>query len=188
MQTAPHPEDEIDRLRALLSYEVLDTDPEPAFDELTELLAEILQVPVALVSLIDDKRQWFKSHHGLDATETPRELAFCAHAILEDSPLIVEDSSQDVRFADNPLVTGAPHVRFYAGMPLITPTGHRLGTLCGIDHKPRQLSERQRRALEIVSRQVMAQLELRKQLLLQQRVIEEQDGLMSNMRAYVDLE
>jgi signal transduction histidine kinase len=127
-----------------------------------------------LVSLIDEKRQWFKSHHGLDATETPREYAFCGHAILESELFVVEDSHVDVRFQDNPLVTGDPNVRFYAGMPLITKSGHRIGTLCGIDHKPRALDTSQLRILEIVSRQVISQLELRrsmaeKDLLLQQQ-------------------
>ena len=117
------PHDEAKRLAALIDYQILDTPPEPNFDELTELVASVLDVPIAPVSLIDEKRQWFKSHHGLDATETPRDISFCGHAILDDEVLIVEDSHIDERFIDNPLVTGDPKVRFYAGMPLITLDG-----------------------------------------------------------------
>ncbi len=162
MQSASMPKDEAERLQALFEYHVLDTDPEEAFDQLTELVASICDVPIALVSLIDEKRQWFKSHHGLDATETPRELAFCAHAILQDDVFEIPDSSRDNRFCDNPLVTGDPNVAFYAGAPLKGRDGHNVGTLCVIDHKPKMLTDDQRRQLTIIANQVVALLELRK--------------------------
>lgn len=179
----PIPHDEANRLAALLEYQILDTEPEPNFDELTELLATILDVPIALVSLVDDKRQWFKSHHGLDAPETPREYAFCGHAILDNELFIVEDSHVDERFKDNPLVTGDPRVRFYAGMPLITGAGYKIGTVCGIDHKPRVLDKAQKRILEIVSRQVIDQLELRRNILLKDDLFRKQNLMLTQLEA-----
>lgn len=181
MISAPIPHDEAKRLAKLYEYHVLDTPPEKNFDELTELLATILDVPIALVSLVDEKRQWFKSHHGLDATETPREHAFCAHAILKDELFIIEDSHSDDRFKDNPLVTDAPHVRFYAGMPLITDGGLKIGTLCGIDNKPRVLDESQKRILEIVSRQVVDQLELRKTMAIKDDLFRQQTAILQRL-------
>lgn len=183
MITPALPPDEEQRLAALHSYDVLDTDAEQSFDELTELVATVLEVPIALVSLIDEKRQWFKSHHGLDATETPREISFCGHAILEDRMFVVEDSEVDDRFKDNPLVTGDPHLRFYAGMPLIAKDGHRIGTLCGIDRKPRELTESQLRILELVSRQVISQLELRKAAATKERLVQQQDILLRRLES-----
>ena len=162
MISAPPPPNEKQRLRELYSYCVLDTEPELGFDDLTEIAATICDTPIALVSLIDQNRQWFKSHHGLDVPETPRDVAFCAHAILESVPLVVRDATLDPRFADNPLVTAAPYVQFYAGIPLINPDGFVLGTLCVIDHVPRDLSECQIDMLRRLARQVVNVLELRR--------------------------
>lgn len=162
MQVAVEPFDEAERRSALDSYRVLDTLTEQAYDELTALAAEICTTPIALISLIDSDRQWFKSHHGLEVRETPRDIAFCAHAILQDEFFEVCDSRKDPRFRDNPLVTEQPHVIFYGGAVLASPDGHNLGTLCVIDHKPRTLSEWQKRCLSIIAKQVVSLLELRK--------------------------
>ena len=161
---APLPSDEAVRLDALRSFAVLDTPPEPGFDDLTRLAAHVCGTPVALVSLIDTCRQWFKSRHGLDAAETPRDIAFCSHAILDDGLFEVPDAAADERFRENPLVTGEPRIRFYAGMPLVTPEGYALVTLCVIDRVPRTLTDGQRDALRVLARQVVAQLLLRRQV------------------------
>ncbi|GAB4227190.1 MAG: EAL domain-containing protein [Elainellaceae cyanobacterium] len=159
---APVIECEAARLEALYQYQVLDTAPEPEFDDLTQLAAYICNTPIALVSLIDHHRQWFKAKVGLTVSETHRDLAFCTHAILQSEPFIVENATLDYRFVTNPLVTGEPHIRFYAGFPLMTPAGYYIGTLCVIDRIPRQLSLGQIRAMRALSRQVMSQLELRR--------------------------
>lgn len=138
MIPAALPVDEAERLDALRRYALLDTGPEERFDRITRLGSRLLGVPICLVSLVDRDRQWFKSKVGLSACETSRDTAFCAHAILDDSPLVVLDARDDPRFCGNPLVTGAPHIRFYAGAPLVVPSGHRLGTLCAISDQPRQ--------------------------------------------------
>lgn len=162
MTSAPLPPDEMDRLAALRRYGILDTVPERAFDELTELAGHICAAPIALISLIDERRQWFKSRIGLTATETTREIAFCSHAILTpEELLVVPDALDDPRFADNPLVQGDPHIRFYAGAPLVTPGGQALGTLCVIDHRARTLEPEHRQAMTVLSRLVMTTLELR---------------------------
>lgn len=144
-------------------YEVLDTVPEAVFDDLTELAARICAAPIALISLVDENRQWFKSRVGLSQTETARDISFCTHAILQTDLLVVPDATRDPRFADSPLVTTDPKVRFYAGAPLITPDGYALGTLCVLDHVPRELTADQRQALRVLARHVVSQLELRRQ-------------------------
>ncbi|GAB3791916.1 hypothetical protein GCM10028819_01220 [Spirosoma humi] len=163
MGNPPTPIEEGSRLATLRSYDILDSLPEADYDDITQIAAAICQTPISLISLVDDKRQWFKSARGLDKQETPREFAFCAHNIIDPSTaLIVEDSRQDVRFADNPLVTGDPHIVFYAGMPLVDPSGHALGSLCVIDRKVRTLDQTQLDALKVLAQQVVKLLELRK--------------------------
>jgi GAF domain-containing protein len=165
----PIPKDEKGRLADLASFEILDTPPEENFDNIALLAAHICGTPIALISLIDSDRQWFKSKVGTRLSETPRNVAFCAHAIMHHDLLIVPDAAKDRRFVTNPLVTGSPRVRFYAGAPLITPDAHVLGTLCVMDRVPRQLSAEQTRALRALSQQVMAQLDIRRRLLKMRR-------------------
>jgi diguanylate cyclase (GGDEF)-like protein/PAS domain S-box-containing protein len=162
VKVAPFPSNEVERLRVLYDLDVLDTAPEPAYDDLTEIAALTTRRPTALVSLVDADRQWFKSRWGLDFTETPRDFALCAHAILNpDDVLIVNDTLDDERFADNPLVTGEPRIRFYAGAPLVTTTGEALGTLCVLDTEPGELSDDQLAALQALARRTIDQLEQR---------------------------
>jgi two-component system, cell cycle sensor histidine kinase and response regulator CckA len=161
---APLPNNEAARLETLYQYEIIDSETESGFDEIVRLAAYICGTPIALISLIDTDRQWFKSKLGIEATETLREEAFCSYTILETNILIVNDALADERFSTNPLVTSEPHIRFYAGVPLITPAGHALGALCAIDSVPRSLSPLQVSALQALGHQVMTQLELRHQV------------------------
>jgi PAS domain S-box-containing protein len=164
MESAREPQNEAARLLALKRYAILDTPPEQAFDEIAELAAHVCGTPSALISLIDNRRQWFKARAEFSGCETPRELAFCAYTILQKDVLEVSDATKDPRFADNAMVTGEPYIRFYAGAPLITSDGFALGSVAAIDYVPRQLGDAQKRALVILSHQVVAQLELRRRL------------------------
>ncbi len=182
---------ELDRLKDLESYRIMDTEEEEDFDRLTELASEICGTKISLVSLLDDKRQWFKSRKGLAATETPKEISFCGHAIHRaDRPFIVENAKEDERFHDNPLVTDDPNIAFYAGMPLVSESGNPLGTLCVIHDQPKKLSDKQIRSLETLAKQTMKLIELRKksrelertnELLLEQN---EKVALFSTMAAH----
>jgi len=149
------------RLRELKRLMVLDTSDEQSYDDITRLAAQVCGTPIALISLVDETRQWFKSRVGLQARQTPREQAFCAHAIVAEQPLVVEDARADPRFVDNPLVTGEPGIRFYAGAPLTTSNGQTLGTLCVIDTVPRKVTPAQMDQLKFMAQQVIAMLEQR---------------------------
>ena len=176
------PESEKERLEALKGYNILDTLPEKQFDDITRLASIICEVPISLISLLDEGRQWFKSHHGLDVNETPREMSFCQYAILDDQIFEVEDSLSDQRFCDNPLVTSDPFIRFYAGAPLKSPEGFNIGTLCVIDRTPRKLTDNQREALEILANEVVINLELRReriQIEQERRVAFESNALLN---------
>ncbi len=179
MIPAPLPEGEARRLAALVKTGLLDSAPETGFDDLVAVAAHICGVPISLVSLVDSHRQWFKARVGLDATETPRDVAFCAHAIHSDSLLVVPDALQDTRFYDNPLVTGGPLIRFYAGAPIHAPDGDRIGTLCVIDRVPRQLTDEQLEALARLGRQVEAQIALRAALADAQSLARARSNLMA---------
>lgn len=163
---AAKPKNEEARVAALEKYAILDTDPELAFDDLTLLASFACKTPIALISLIDEQRQWFKARVGLSISETSRDVAFCSTVILQPEIFVVPDALADERFRDNPLVVSEPHIRFYAGAPLITEDGYALGTLCVIDQKPRELEPDQKDALKALSRLVLAQLEFRRNLIL----------------------
>ncbi|WP_405605350.1 ATP-binding protein [Polaribacter sp. Asnod1-A03] len=163
MEAPQIPENEDKRLEVLKSYSILDSLPEEEYDAITKIASSICNTSIALVSIVDEDRQWFKSTYGIDATETPREVSFCAHSILNPNELfVINDARKDKRFSDNPLTVNAPNVIFYAGAPLNSSEGFPLGTLCVIDSKPHELSENQRESLLLLSKQVVALLELRK--------------------------
>ncbi|TMQ01443.1 MAG: PAS domain S-box protein [Verrucomicrobia bacterium] len=178
MKAAPRPSNEVDRLKALRAYNVLDSPPEEAFDDLTRLAAQTCDTPIALVSLVDEERDWFKARVGLDLPQTHRDASFAAHAIAQADLFVVADAKADPRFSGNTLVTGDPQIRFYAGMPLLTPVGgFAIGALCVLDRKPRELTPQQIEALRILGHQVTMQLELRRNL------IELERSVASHLRA-----
>ena len=166
--TVPTPASTTDRARvaALQKYAILDSEPEQAFDDLTLLAAYICKTPIALISLVDEDRQWFKSKVGMSLSETPREIAFCHTAIQQSEVMVVPDTLQDERFRNNPLVVSEPRIRFYAGAPLITEEGYALGTLCVVDRTPRDFGVDQKEVLQALGRLVLAQLEFRRNLIL----------------------
>ena len=185
----PIPKDEKERLADLYQYQVLDTPGEEDFDNITTLASHICNTPIALVTLVDSKRQWFKSKVGVTISETSRDVALCVHAIMQTDLLIVRDASTDKRFARNPLVTSNPKIRFYAGAPLVSPDNHALGTLCVIDRVPRVLTRDQTQALRALSRQVMMQLETRRKIIeLKQRLLERRRMEKNLLRAMKSLE
>lgn len=179
MVVAPKPENEAARLQILRDFEILDSGEEIEFDEIVALASKICESEISLISLIDESRQWFKAKVGLAADETERDVAFCAHAIHDDKIMEVQDTHEDQRFFDNPLVLDDPRIRFYAGMPLETQDGYRLGTLCVIDSKPKKLNEHQRFALKILANQVIKLMELRIRNFELQRSMETRNRLLS---------
>jgi DNA-binding LytR/AlgR family response regulator len=182
----PAPANEEARIDALHSYEVLDTAPEEDFDALTRLASYICETPISLVSLIDSQRQWFKSKLGLNVPETPREISFCSYAILQNNVFEVEDASKSDLFRNNPLVTGDPNIRFYAGAPLVNADGFSLGTLCIIDTVPKHLTDRQKDALQTLAREVVSHLELRRARLSLQEEKDKLEGLLRLANSAID--
>jgi GAF domain-containing protein len=187
---AATPEDEQARLEALRHFKVLDTDPEEAFDDITRLASYICQTPSALISFVDADRQWFKSRVGFEPQESSRDVSFCAHAILQPGPTVVRDTLDDERFRDNPYVLSAPYIRFYAGAPLVSTEGFKLGTLCVLDNVPRILFSDQADALQLLSKQVMALLDLRRTVAYMESAlnekrarVEELEGLLRQRQA-----
>jgi len=184
---------EADRLAALRRYKILDTEPEQRFDDLALLASQICGTPMALISLVDRDRQWFKARVGVDVPQTPRDIAFCAHAIEQPDLFVVPDALKDARFRDNPLVRAEPRIRFYAGAPLVTTGGNALGTICVLDREPRVLTQAQQDALEALKRQVVAQLDLRLSLdelaaalAARDEAEQRQDRLIAELRGALD--
>jgi signal transduction histidine kinase len=177
MIAAPAPPNERSRVAALHQLKVLDTEPESELDDLTLLVSLICGTPMALISLVDESRQWFKSRVGVEMVETPREISFCQYAILENRLLVVPDATQDPRFRDSPLVTSGPRIRFYAGVPILDQDGHALGTLCTMDRVTRQLSTRQEETLQVLARQAATHFRLRRAYLELQQLEELRDSL-----------
>jgi anti-sigma regulatory factor (Ser/Thr protein kinase) len=180
------PADEAARLAALHEHDILDTEPERSYDDLTLLASHICGTPMALLTLVDADRQWFKSRVGLTIMETSRAISFCTHAIQHRDVMVVPDARDDARFRDNPQVTGHPHIRFYAGAPLVTRDGHALGTLCVVDRVARTLTPGQLEALDALRHQAEAQLELRRTVIELQRAHAEQAALIEELRAAHD--
>ncbi|MCL1065897.1 sensor domain-containing diguanylate cyclase [Shewanella olleyana] len=178
MLTAPIHDNEEARLQTLRNLNVLDTAAEERFDRITRLAKRLFSVSICLVSLVDENRQWFKSCQGLVASETPRDISFCGHAIHHEGPFVINDASKDERFSDNPLVTEAPHIRFYTGHPLTMPNGMRVGTLCIIDDKPREFSHDDKIALKDLAEMVVSEL-----VSIQQTTLDELTGI-SNRRGF----
>jgi GAF domain-containing protein len=178
---APFPDNEAERLAVLREYQILDTAPDREFDLITALASRICGTSIALISLVDERRQWFKSNIGLDVSETNRNVAFCGHAILQREVLQVSDAQTDRRFADNPLVTGNPHIRFYAGAPLLTENGLALGTVCVLDQKPRTLTKEQEESLALISQLAMSLLDFRKKLREISKVASEREWLIDEL-------
>jgi GAF domain-containing protein len=181
----PIPKNETSRLKALQEYKVMDTLPEQAYDNFTKLASLICHTPIALITLLDDQRQWFKSRIGLERSEIPREDALCNHAIMmPEDIMVVNDATQDERFTKNPLVTAEPNLRFYAGVPLVTSNGEALGTICVIDTKPRGITQDQVDALQVLSREVMGQFELRRSIATLEQSMLKQENYIDQLQEY----
>lgn len=180
------PDEENARLEVLHDYHILDTEPENSYDDIVRLAAFICATPIASITLIDAKRQWFKSALGLTHTETPRDVAFCAHTILQPDLLVIQDAQQDPRFSDNPFVIGDPDIRFYAGVPLITESGHALGSLCVIDREPRNLTPQQEDALRTLAHQVTNNFELARKVAIQDQLMAEREQAVEEMQQAVE--
>jgi transcriptional regulator with GAF, ATPase, and Fis domain len=183
MKPAPIPANEQERLKELLSLEILDTGKEHQFEDIVQLAAHVCDTPISLISLIDESRQWFKAKVGLEVDETSRDVSFCTHAIAQEKEevFIVEDAKADSRFHDNPLVTGNPNIHFYASYPLKTSGGHKIGSLCVIDTKHKDFTEAQKRALELLAKQVVKELELRRANLELKRSNQVLQGILGNI-------
>lgn len=179
---APIPENEQQRLEWLRQCDILDTLPEAAFDEATQLAAQLCQVPIAAINLVDDHRQWSKSSVGQDKSEGSRDISFCAHTILQPDLIVVPDARDDTRFADNPLVTGDPHIRFYAGAPLITTEGFGIGSLCVVDCVPRQLTPEQASVLRLLAHQIVGRIEFLRHVALQNELINDRERLLREVQ------
>lgn len=186
MTGAPLPADEARRLLDLARYQILDSAPEADFDRITRLAARVLRVPVAVLNLVDQHRQWGKASYGLTCSNAPRETSFCAWTILDDVPFVVDDAQNDPRFRENPMVVGSPHIHMYAGAPLITPAGHRIGTLCVTDSQPHPLSPDDLQALQDLATVAMQLLELRRQALEAQQAAEAQEQQAQELRRTLD--
>ena len=188
MTVAPIPENENFRLKALKDYSILDTLAEVEYDDITQLASQICGTPISSISLIDEKRQWFKSKVGINTSETSREDAFCAHTIIEPNKILtVKDSTKDIRFFDNPLVVNEPHVVFYAGVPLVSPDGMALGTLCVMDNKPKELDDLQLKTLKALSNQVVSLFELRKSKMLLEKFSKDLENRNSELEKFANV-